>query len=116
MALQEWQLDDTARQMTKKFNQTVKVVNTLYDSRNQVPEGTKKELERLQSEINSKPDKVTKEDVGLGEVDNTSDMDKPVSTAQQKAINEAVNNVTRDSIYASPITESEYKQWIGESE
>lgn len=34
---------------------------------------------------------VTKSDVGLGNVDNTSDANKPVSTAQQTAINEAVN-------------------------
>lgn len=37
-------------------------------------------------EIPSSKFKVTKEDVGLGEVDNTSDIDKPVSTAQQSAI------------------------------
>ena len=33
-----------------------------------------------------------KEDVGLGNVDNTSDADKPVSTAQQAAIDAAVEN------------------------
>jgi hypothetical protein len=32
---------------------------------------------------------VTKSDVGLGNVDNTSDLDKPVSTAQQQAIDKA---------------------------
>lgn len=35
----------------------------------------------------SNPHEVTKEQVGLGNVDNTSDMDKPVSTAQSDAIN-----------------------------
>ena len=30
---------------------------------------------------------VTKEDVGLGNVDNTSDLDKPISTATQSALN-----------------------------
>ncbi len=35
------------------------------------------------------PHKVTAEQVGLGNVDNTSDMDKPVSTAQAEAIAEA---------------------------
>ena len=33
------------------------------------------------------PHEVTKEQVGLDEVDNTSDADKPVSTAQQTALN-----------------------------
>lgn len=34
---------------------------------------------------------VTKETVGLSNVDNTSDMDKPVSTAQQQALDLKVN-------------------------
>jgi hypothetical protein len=38
----------------------------------------------LTSDIN-----ITKSDVGLGNVDNTSDINKPVSTAQQAAINKA---------------------------
>ena len=37
------------------------------------------------------PHKVTKAQVGLGNVDNTSDADKPVSTAQATAINNAVS-------------------------
>ena len=39
------------------------------------------------------PHSVTKSQVGLGNVDNTSDMDKPVSTAQQQAINNAITGV-----------------------
>lgn len=38
------------------------------------------------------PHNVTKEQIGLGNNDNTSDMDKPVSTAQQKAIDDAYAN------------------------
>ena len=38
----------------------------------------------------SNPHNVTKEQLGLGEVDNTSDVNKPVSTAQQEAIDNAV--------------------------
>lgn len=41
----------------------------------------------------SNPHNVTKEQVGLGNVDNTPDANKPVSTAQQAAIN-AVDNKT----------------------
>lgn len=37
------------------------------------------------------PHQVTKEQVGLGNVDNTSDMNKPVSTSQQAAINSAIS-------------------------
>lgn len=44
---------------------------------------------RLSSHVNNKanPHEVTKAQVGLGNVDNTSDANKPVSTAQQTAIN-----------------------------
>lgn len=42
----------------------------------------------------SNPHKVTKEQVGLGNVDNTSDMNKPVSTAQQKALDKKVDKTT----------------------
>lgn len=38
------------------------------------------------------PHKVTKDQVGLGNVDNTSDADKPVSTAQAAAINAHTSN------------------------
>ncbi len=38
------------------------------------------------------PHGVTKEQVGLGNVDNTSDMGKPISTATQQALNGKLNN------------------------
>lgn len=41
----------------------------------------------------SNPHKVTKAQVGLGNVDNTADLDKPVSTAAQKALNSKANAV-----------------------
>lgn len=41
----------------------------------------------------SNPHSVTKTQVGLGNVDNTSDLNKPVSTAQQAAINTAKQDV-----------------------
>ena len=54
----------------------------------------------LQSTVNthiankSNPHGVTKAQVGLGNVDNTSDADKPVSTATQAALNTISGNVT----------------------
>lgn len=46
----------------------------------------------------SNPHSVTKAQVGLGNVDNTSDVDKPVSTAQQTALDLKVNNTDIPSI------------------
>ena len=45
------------------------------------------------------PHKVTKDQVGLGNVNNTSDKDKPISTATQKAIDDAkaANNTALDN-------------------
>lgn len=40
------------------------------------------------------PHSVTKEQVGLGNVDNTSDLEKPISTAVQTELNSINNNIT----------------------
>lgn len=44
---------------------------------------------------------LTKANLGLGNVDNTSDMDKPVSTAQQQAIEDAIDGLSSTYIPAS---------------
>ena len=44
------------------------------------------------------PHEVTKLQVGLGNADNTSDANKPVSTAQQSALNLKVDKVTGKSL------------------
>lgn len=58
------------------------------------PNSVKTVNDDLQAHKNNKsnPHSVTKSQVGLGNVDNTSDINKPVSTAQQNAINSAVSN------------------------
>ena len=50
--------------------------------------------DKLDSHTNNRdnPHNITKEQIGLGNNDNTADMDKPVSTAQQKAIDDAYAN------------------------
>ena len=51
----------------------------------------------LSSHVDNKenPHEVTKAQVGLGNVDNTSDADKPVSTATQTALDEKVSKTTK---------------------
>ena len=51
-----------------------------------------KEAETAHTNNTSNPHKVTKSQIGLGNVNNTSDANKPVSTAQQKAIDIAYAN------------------------
>ena len=54
------------------------------------------------------PHKVSAEQIGLGNVDNTSDADKPVSTAQQTAINSAVSSGI-SSLKIRAMTSSDYE-------
>ena len=44
-------------------------------------------LQTINGKVLDKPLYLTKADIGLSNVNNTSDMDKPVSTAQQTALN-----------------------------
>ena len=44
---------------------------------------------------------IYKDSIGLGNVDNTSDLNKPVSTAQQAAINQAVNAIASKTVTLS---------------
>lgn len=71
---------------------------------------TQNEVSVVQSDINtheantSNPHNVTKSQVGLGNVDNTSDANKPVSTAQQTALNlkdDAANKSTSTALGTS---------------
>lgn len=51
-----------------------------------------KQLTENHANNTSNPHNVSKTQVGLGNVDNTSDMNKPVSTAQKEAIEKAKND------------------------
>ena len=47
---------------------------------------------------NENPHKVTKSQLGLGNVDNTADIDKPISTAVQKALDEKEDKANKVSV------------------
>lgn len=51
---------------------------------------------------------ITKESLGLGNVDNTSDVNKPISTKQQEALNKKVDKVTGKGLSTNDFT-NEYK-------
>lgn len=59
---------------------------------------------------------ITKENIGLGNVDNTADMDKPVSTAVQTELDKKQNNLTFDSTptadSSNPVTSTGIKAAI----
>ena len=110
MQAQPWELKDTLRQMTQKFNDAVAAINELQDSSTTVNAATTERLTQLETtfnesiqelsdELDTKVSEVSAVAIGLDKVDNTSDMDKPVSTAQQAAIDAAVADmVTSEEI------------------
>lgn len=55
---------------------------------------------------NDNPHGVTKEQVGLGNVDNTSDVDKPISTAQQAELDTKLNNAANGGVVDNLTTNS----------
>ena len=91
-------------------------VNNTSDLDKPISNATQKELDKLDAKIDkintdqgtdlsahlrdfSNPHRVTAEQIGLGNVDNTADKDKPISTATQKAIDDAkaANNTALDN-------------------
>lgn len=61
----------------------------------------------------SNPHKVTKDQVGLGNVDNTSDLNKPVSTAQQTALDKKVDKVSGKGLSTNDYTTDEKNKLAG---
>ena len=103
--LSPWELKDTLRQMTEKFNKSVEAIQELQTTSGSVNSETIQAMTDLQTTITQDIDdikdrlqnvatNVTAESINLGNVDNTSDMDKPVSTATRQAIDEAVADMT----------------------
>lgn len=65
------------------------------DKENEIADALSTTSEALSSHTSNKnnPHQVTKAQVGLGNVDNTSDLNKPISTATQNALNSKVSTV-----------------------
>lgn len=115
-----WEYKDTLRQMTEKFNAAVEAIIALQESTGSVNTATseqlqqiqttfEQELENIKTELNSKVNSVTVEDLHLENVDNTSDLDKPVSTATQQAIDAAVEDMaTTEEVGDELVTDNLY--------
>ena len=60
------------------------------------------------SQVTGNPHNTTKSDVGLSNVDNTSDVNKPVSTAQQTALNAKASIINSSFTGIQVVTQAEY--------
>ena len=81
-------VDNTGDLEKPVSNATQAKLDSLQDKIDEIKESQTSGLTSHLTDFNN-PHRVTKEQVGLGKVDNTSDLEKPVSTAQQKAISDA---------------------------
>ena len=101
-----WKYKDPLRILTDKFNKAVQAILELQENTEGVSSGTLERIKELQNSLNTeldqikedlskKIDGVTVSDLNLDKVDNTSDMDKPVSTATRQAIDDAVANAIK---------------------
>ena len=61
----------------------------------------------------SNPHNVTKTQIGLGNVDNTSDLNKPISTATQSALNNKVDKVEGKGLSTEDYTTTEKQKLAG---
>ena len=79
-------------------NLTTDAKGNLVSAINEVDSHTDTNTTNLSNHIGntSNPHSVTKAQVGLGNVDNTSDLDKPISTATQTALDEKIDDVKVD--------------------
>lgn len=120
-------LGESASEFIDKYNEILNFLtgyedtdtlqSILSDLKNEISQNITEIESNLTSHINNKnnPHQVTKEQIGLSNVDNTADVDKPISTATQSAIDavkEEINthinnkdnphNVTVEQIGAIP--------------
>ena len=80
------------------YEDTDTLQSILSDLKNEISQNIIEIESNLTSHINNKnnPHNVTKEQIGLSNVDNTSDLNKPVSTATQNALNTVKQEITND--------------------
>lgn len=87
---ERWQNNDSARTMTKKYNEMVDQING-YEQTNKNTEQAADDVRKL---LGQKVDKDTaKKDLGIDKIDNTPDMDKPLSNPQARAMENAIEDM-----------------------
>lgn len=87
----------TADEVSASIQAESDVINSRIDNEVETLNGSISDVDsKIDNHISntSNPHEVTKAQVGLGNADNTSDLDKPVSTAQQTALDGKVDKLT----------------------
>lgn len=101
-------LGESASEFIDKYNEILNFLtgyedtdtlqSILSDLKNKISQNITEIESNLTSHINNKnnPHNVTKQQIGLSNVDNTSDLNKPVSTATQNALNTVKQEIIND--------------------
>lgn len=101
-------LGESASEFIDKYNEILNFLtgyedtdtlqSILSDLKNEISQNITEIESNLTSHINNKnnPHNVTKQQIGLSNVDNTSDLNKPISTATQNALNTVKQEITND--------------------
>lgn len=75
--------------------------------------GDRGKIAYVHSQTTGNPHSTTKADIGLGNVDNTSDLNKPISTAVQTALNSKVDAVSGKGLSTEDYTSEEKEKLDG---
>lgn len=107
-AIQGYDENDTNKQTLAELRALVQENEESIDTINATlgTLATKDEL-KAHVENTNNPHNVTKEQIGLGNVDNTADVDKPVSTAQQAALDLKMDLPMNDGTSGQVLTKTE---------
>ena len=98
----------------KGFNTGTGVEKYDYNSLDNIPITTNTRVKGdAEAEYRTGDVNLTKANIGLGNVDNTSDANKPVSTAQQTALNGKVDKVTGKQLSTEDYTTAEKTKLSG---
>lgn len=119
-------VSDELEKLTKDLNQEIEerqafdvlldenIGKEIQDRRNAISDLSNELNNKINTHVNDKnnPHQVTKEQIGLGNVDNTKDINKPISIATQAALDQKQNSLTQTQLDAvnSGITSSSVNQ------
>ena len=107
--------EDLAAEIRERANQDAAITGKLDNEVSRATAADSNLQTTLSSHIGNtnNPHNVTKFQIGLGNVDNTSDANKPISTATQTALNSKVDKVTGKQLSSEDFTTAEKTKLAG---
>lgn len=89
-----WEYSDSLKVMLRKYNDIVSQVNSLSNSLTQLASS----IQSVQSQIGSIGKVIDKRQLGIDRVDNTHDIDKPVSRAVSEQLEDIRSSIASTTI------------------